>query len=66
MARGIECEGKGTRTIQYPVTESEQGARENMWNVHDFILACTNLKGNEQMALMVASRDPCRYKTYRI
>jgi hypothetical protein len=46
----IESEGKGTRTIQYPVTESEQKARENMWSRHDFIFACANLEGAEQKA----------------
>jgi hypothetical protein len=54
----IKSEGKGTRTIQYPVTESEQGARENMSSRQDFIFACANLEGN-------ITQDRC-HKMYRI
>jgi hypothetical protein len=64
---GLKVKGKGTRTIQYPVTESEQGARENMWSGHVFIFACANLEGSEQKALMDAAQDQCvKYKKYRI
>ena len=51
-----ESEGKGTRTIQYPVTQSNQGA-ENMWSGHEFIFACADLEGNEEKALMDAIQD---------
>ena len=30
VVSALKVKGKGTRTIRYPVIESEQGARENM------------------------------------